>query len=893
MDLDATHSTRRQQPAHWLHISLLGASVGLLLWIATPGAAIAQAEPPEARWDSMLWDQGLWAPVPEPSPGLLWGASCLTLAALRTRRRHQWRSCGAVLGALLLVAPGTSHAGQVAPLATFEGGTPALASEVNDNFTAVKDAVDDNASAIEALQSSGAGALAELSTLVGVPVSRIAIPEGAILPTLCSGDEGLVLALGGAEIGRVLGFMGEEAVSRPYRYVVAFRVLEGALDPASQVDQVARLEFGDLSGRVVEGRVTSFSLAGVDGDEAIYRATIESELTKLGQSSGFRSFEQMKVSEMVAFEFGDAGILGTIEDSGIVYDYEVRWDETPLNFVQRLLERDGMHYHHDENGDVVVGGGNDSFGPGITLSYLGHLVTTAGTPTFTSLEMRSALRPGEVTLRGWDYLDKQQVEGSATGIGGLGERVTYSPTTRTVELAQARAAGLLGRERSPAAIGTGTSTAPALRAGTIVGVMDLVGGRFNGNHLVTSVVHAALADEHAGCFRYANAFESIPETEAYQPPQTADTPNVPGVVSAVVTDNDDPEGLHRVKVKFPWDDDQTSIESDWARLSVPQGPTGPFLFPEIDDEVLVSFVNGNPRHPVVVGMLWNPVDDEIPDPICGRARSGQLDGVTSVANCVLVGVDWTIARSDEVTDFSGVNFTGAVLSDLSFADSDMTGANLTAADLRSANLNGVQLGGEALLNAANLTDASLLVADLTSAELVAAKLLRANLSGAHLGGANLVGADLTEARLIGADLVDGASLDTATLAKADLTSAVLTGARIRLANLSDSILADADLVGSDLSGAQLSRAVLVGADLSAAKLVRAIARQANFVTANLTGADLSESDLSNASFAGANLLGADLSGAILSGVVWAGAQCPDGSSANFPDGDGFTCLTNL
>jgi uncharacterized protein involved in type VI secretion and phage assembly len=81
-----------------------------------------------------------------------------------------------------------------------------------------------------------------------------------------------------------------------------------------------------------------------------------------------------------------------------------------------------------------------------------------------------------------------------------------------------------------------------------------------------------------------------------------------GVMVGVVTNNQDPEGLGRVKVKFPAlsDDD----ESDWARLAMPMAGKGRGLYflPEVDDEVLVAFEHGDVRLPYVLGALWNGQD---------------------------------------------------------------------------------------------------------------------------------------------------------------------------------------------------------------------------------------------------------------------------------------------
>ena len=81
-----------------------------------------------------------------------------------------------------------------------------------------------------------------------------------------------------------------------------------------------------------------------------------------------------------------------------------------------------------------------------------------------------------------------------------------------------------------------------------------------------------------------------------------------GVVVGVVTNNQDPEKMGRVKVKFPWLSD--ADESNWARVAAPMAGNarGFYFLPEVDDEVLVAFEHGDARFPYVVGALWNGTD---------------------------------------------------------------------------------------------------------------------------------------------------------------------------------------------------------------------------------------------------------------------------------------------
>jgi uncharacterized protein involved in type VI secretion and phage assembly len=81
-----------------------------------------------------------------------------------------------------------------------------------------------------------------------------------------------------------------------------------------------------------------------------------------------------------------------------------------------------------------------------------------------------------------------------------------------------------------------------------------------------------------------------------------------GVAMAIVTNNKDPDGLGRVKVRMPWMADD--LESNWARIVTPMAGAqrGIYFLPEVTDEVLVAFEHGNPDTPYVLGGLWNGKD---------------------------------------------------------------------------------------------------------------------------------------------------------------------------------------------------------------------------------------------------------------------------------------------
>jgi len=81
-----------------------------------------------------------------------------------------------------------------------------------------------------------------------------------------------------------------------------------------------------------------------------------------------------------------------------------------------------------------------------------------------------------------------------------------------------------------------------------------------------------------------------------------------GVTVGVVTNNQDPDKLGRVKVHFPWLSQED--ESSWARVLSPMAgrDRGLYCLPEVDDEVLVAFEHGQVEFPYILGALWNGKD---------------------------------------------------------------------------------------------------------------------------------------------------------------------------------------------------------------------------------------------------------------------------------------------
>lgn len=125
-----------------------------------------------------------------------------------------------------------------------------------------------------------------------------------------------------------------------------------------------------------------------------------------------------------------------------------------------------------------------------------------------------------------------------------------------------------------------------------------------------------------------------------------------GVVVGIVTNNRDPDNMHRVKVRFPWL--SHCDESNWARVASPMAGKGrgAYFLPEIDDEVLLAFEHGSIDHPYIVGSLWGGKDQPHESNSDG---ANDNRGIKSRSGHVLRLCDKSGEESVEIIDKSGDN----------------------------------------------------------------------------------------------------------------------------------------------------------------------------------------------------------------------------------------------
>ena len=161
-----------------------------------------------------------------------------------------------------------------------------------------------------------------------------------------------------------------------------------------------------------------------------------------------------------------------------------------------------------------------------------------------------------------------------------------------------------------------------------------LGDRFSGNAFVSGV-----RQDYDGIngwktqAQFGNTLEWFAdENEITASKAAALVPGVIGLHTGIVTDNEDPQGEKRVRVRLPFlnpDDDGV-----WARMALADAgkERGLFFRPEIDDEVVVGFLYDDPRQPVILGMLHSSALAPPLDP----SNDNNLKGYTSREKLILL-----------------------------------------------------------------------------------------------------------------------------------------------------------------------------------------------------------------------------------------------------------------
>lgn len=336
---------------------------------------------------------------------------------------------------------------------------------------------------------------------------------------------------------------------------------------------------------------------------------------KMTVGSKCRSFSETKDSDIIASIIaGYNGINANITSIATGLPSQVQYNITDWDFIQSLAAANAMLVTA-LNGTVNVFNATALAAPVVQLSYGADIISL-------ELTLDALTQLSNVKATAWDYKSQQLLAGSAgndfagpgnlppntlSAVVGLPEfDLPASAAPETAYLGGLSKATMLASELAKI---TGTvvcqgSSMPA--PGKFI-TLKGVGDRFAGDHFVSGVVHTLAAGNWTTEMALGLPVAAVATAQdALSPAKPAAIQLVNGLLNGIVKKiAADPEAQYRILVEIPVLDN--SGAGIWARLSnfYASNGAGAFFLPEIGDEVVLGFLNGDARYPLILGSVYS------------------------------------------------------------------------------------------------------------------------------------------------------------------------------------------------------------------------------------------------------------------------------------------------
>lgn len=301
-------------------------------------------------------------------------------------------------------------------------------------------------------------------------------------------------------------------------------------------------------------------------------------------------------------------------------EYCVQYNESAFDYISRLLEAEGIFYFFEyaDNKHTLVLGDSESANPslihGEKVEYARGEMTYHPFNVAFDCHIRETTVPSAFASSDFNYTTpKTNLTAHTKGKGLGGEVFKYPGKYQVHEVGENITTLRIQARENPQKTLQGRSTVPFFISGYKFKLSGHERPDVNTNYVLHVVHHKARYDEELGKFLYENSFEAYPSSVPFRPPLRTPHPKIYGSQTAIVTGKKDEEiwtdNYSRIKVKFHWDrhgkDDETS--SCWIRVATlwAGAQWGVLYTPRIGQEVVVSFLNGDPDRPLVTGSVYN------------------------------------------------------------------------------------------------------------------------------------------------------------------------------------------------------------------------------------------------------------------------------------------------
>ncbi|AZO09376.1 MULTISPECIES: type VI secretion system tip protein TssI/VgrG [unclassified Mesorhizobium] len=437
----------------------------------------------------------------------------------------------------------------------------------------------------------------------------------------------------GADLLTFTHLVGRDEISRCFSYTVGFVSKSHDVDPLKMLGGPVSVEGESDPKRWFSGLVSDFRLTRIEDRLAFYEAVVRPWLWFLGNTTDCRIFQNMTVVEIVEKIFSKYGIAKfekRLQGSYPSREYCVQYDESDLDFVQRLLEHEGIFYffEHDEGKHTLIlcdAMSKLKQAPGydkVLYNFEGQ-ASRRDVEYITEWIPGSSVRPGAYAHTDYDF-EKPGADLMAKSAQPFSHKEASGENYRQpgAHLDVGRGDTIAGVRREELQAvhqrSTAVGTVRGLHSGCKFKLESFPRDDQNQDYLVVSAEYRLFDpgyrtqnEAHTENFRIVLGV--APTKLPYRPPRITPRPIMRGPQTATVVGPSGEEiftdKYARVKVQFHWDrlgkKDQNS--SCFVRVSQTWAGSGwGFIqIPRIGQEVIVDFIEGDPDLPIITGRVYN------------------------------------------------------------------------------------------------------------------------------------------------------------------------------------------------------------------------------------------------------------------------------------------------
>ena len=422
------------------------------------------------------------------------------------------------------------------------------------------------------------------------------------------------------------------------------------LSESAQVDlrkllgkpMTVQMKPGHVYRRYFNGIVSEASQTGFltirDVRYAIYEVTLVPKPWLLSRIVDCRIYTDMSVPDIVKSVLDGIGYADVKLSLSVDYpkrEYCVQYRESSLNFISRLMEQEGIYYYFTHTASTHTMVLADALGahaatPGFeSIEYCPPIDSgSRNAATITEWHRARSVNPLQYQLTDYDPLKPKASllatesvgdEDNYHGISGLevfdypGVHVTTDDGKRYAQVrVEASNARHLQYEGHTDAVGLAT--------GGLFRLRDFPDKMLNREYLVTGTrielreSDYGSSDDGGDGLPFTCKFQAIESSQPFRSMPTATRPSIVGLQTAVVTGSETDEDIAvdeygRVRVTFHWN----KADKDGAKDSCPVRVASPWAgkawgavsIPRVGQEVVVSFLEGDPDRPLIIGSVYN------------------------------------------------------------------------------------------------------------------------------------------------------------------------------------------------------------------------------------------------------------------------------------------------